>query len=152
MRRALAMACALLLAGAADAHADRFRVTTNSYTFGQAPDWMPDGRVAFHDDFGDGQQVYLSALDGSGRRCLTCDMEGPNMVPAVQPGGQRILFHSSNGHRLNIGAPRFRSQHGPPGLGRHGLGPVGEGPRRPPQDAADDQPGGPRQLPRLLVA
>jgi Tol biopolymer transport system component len=107
MRRALAMACALLLAGAANAHADRFEVTTNPYTFGQAPDWMPDGRVAFHDDFGEGQQVYVSGLDGSGRKCLTCDMPGPNMVPAVQPGGRRILFHSSNGHQLNIGAPGF---------------------------------------------
>jgi Tol biopolymer transport system component len=104
---ALALACALMTMTAGRARADRFAVTTNPYTFGQAPDWMPDGRVVFHDDFGDGQQVYVAGLDGSGRRCLTCDMPAPNMVAAVQPGGRHILFHSSDGHQLNVGAPGF---------------------------------------------
>ena len=107
MRRALAMACALLLAGAADAHADRFKVTTNSYTFGQAPDWMPDGRVVFHDDFGDGQQVYVSALDGSGRRCLTCDMPGPNMVPGGPAGRQADPLPLLQRPPAQLGAPGF---------------------------------------------
>jgi len=60
----LACACALLCAPGAGA-ADDFRVVTNRYTFGQAPDWMPDGRVVFHDDFGDGlTQVSNPALNG----------------------------------------------------------------------------------------
>ena len=44
-----------------------FVVSTNPYTFGQAPDFAPDGRVVFHQDFaqGDGEQIYLSNLDGS---------------------------------------------------------------------------------------
>src|SRR4051794_17420357 len=102
----LAVVIACLWAQGAAA-ADDFRVVTNTYTFGQAPDWMPDGRVVFHDDFGDGQQVYVSRLDGRGRKCLTCDMPAPNMVAVAQPGGKRILFHSSQGHNLNVGAPGF---------------------------------------------
>ena len=44
-----------------------FSVTTHPYTFGQAPVFMPDGRVVHAKDYGngDGQQVYVANLDGS---------------------------------------------------------------------------------------
>src|SRR4051794_35275969 len=84
-----------------------FAVTTNSFTFGQAPDWMPDGRVVWHDDVTGKQQTYISALDGSGKQCLTCSQPGPNMVAQARPQGDWILFHSWQGHNLTIGAPGF---------------------------------------------
>ncbi len=87
--------------------AGTFVVTTNTYTFGQAPDWTPDGRVVFNDDFGDGMQIYEAKLDGSGRRCLTCELPGPNMVPTMRPQGDKIMFHSYQGHMLTVGAPGF---------------------------------------------
>src|ERR1044071_3879712 len=84
-----------------------YTVTDHTYTFGQAPVFMPDGRVVVGKDFKDGAgtQVYLSNFDGSGRSCLTCDMPAPNNVPAVRPQGDWILFHSWNGHRLTVGSP-----------------------------------------------
>src|SRR5439155_1765428 len=72
-----------------------FEVTTNPYTFGQAPDWMPDGvHVVHHADRGEGNQIYVAKLDGSDERCLTCGQPGPNMVPDSRPQGDVILFHS----------------------------------------------------------
>jgi Tol biopolymer transport system component len=86
-----------------------YTVRDHSYAFGQAPVFMPDGRVVVGKDFRDGKgmQVYISAQDGSGRRCLTCDMPAPNNVPAVRPQGDWILFHSWNGHHLTIGSPGY---------------------------------------------
>src|SRR5262245_37102092 len=74
-----------------------FQIQTNPYTVGQAPDWMPDGQhVVYNDDppGGGPKQIFSSRLDGTDRRCLTCELKGPNQVPVVQPGGQHILFHS----------------------------------------------------------
>src|SRR6266576_4849450 len=74
-----------------------FTVTTHSYAFGQAPNFMPDGRrVVFGKDFraGDGIQVYMTQFDGSDLRCLTCGGPGPNdvnNVPVPRPQGGRIL-------------------------------------------------------------
>jgi Tol biopolymer transport system component len=97
--------------GATSPWSGRFVVTTHRPTIPQAPDWMPDGRhVVFHDDLedGNGEQIYEARFDGTGRkRCLTCGLEGPNMVPVVQPGGKHILFHSWYGHNMTIGAPGF---------------------------------------------
>src|SRR5205085_455999 len=78
-------------------------------TFGQAPVFTPDGRVVVGKDFRDGagMQVYSSALDGSGRRCLTCELPAPNNVPAVRPQGDWILFHSWNGHHITFGSPGY---------------------------------------------
>src|ERR1019366_752638 len=48
--------------------------------------------------------------------CLTCELDGPstpgaasipNMVPAVRPQGDWILFHSWMGHHLTLGAPGY---------------------------------------------
>src|SRR5437762_11070795 len=86
-----------------------YQVTTNSYAFGQAPVFMPDGRVVFGKDFkkGDGAQVYIASQDGSGLQCLTCDQKPPNNVPAVRPQGDWILYHTWNGHVFTLGAPGY---------------------------------------------
>src|SRR4051795_2068862 len=113
--RSIVAALACLLACAPLAHAESpyssapFTLSDHPYTFGQAPVFMPDGRVVVGKDFkdGHGMQVYSSALDGSGRRCLTCDMPAPNNVPAVRPQGDWLLFHSWNGHHLTIGSPGY---------------------------------------------
>jgi Tol biopolymer transport system component len=84
-------------------------VTTHSYAFGQAPMFMPDGRVVFGKDFkqGDGAQVYMVNRDGSNLRCLTCGQPAPNNVPAPRPQGDWILFHSWRGHHITIGSPGY---------------------------------------------
>jgi Tol biopolymer transport system component len=86
-----------------------YSVGDHSYNFGQAPTFTPDGRIAVGKDFhqGDGMQVYLSALDGSARKCLTCDMPAPNNVPNPRPQGDWILFHSWNGHHITFGSPGY---------------------------------------------
>jgi Tol biopolymer transport system component len=93
----------------ATADAPAFVVTTNPYTFGQAPDWMPDGtHVVQHAPDANGtNQIYINALDGSGARCLTCGQPGPNMVPDSRPQGDVILFHSWRGTNITLGAPGF---------------------------------------------
>src|SRR4051812_12620789 len=109
-RLLLALALALLaLAPPAAFAADSYTVSTHPYTFGQAPTFMPDGDVVVGKDFRDGNgiQVYRSKLDGSGRRCLTCEMKAPNNVPAPRPQGDWILFHSWNGHRITFGSPGY---------------------------------------------
>ncbi|MEA2494352.1 MAG: TolB protein [Thermoleophilaceae bacterium] len=106
MRR-FVLALAALLILAAPASANSFNVTTNSFTFGQAPDWMPNGQVVWHDDVTGKNQVYVSDLDGTGTRCLTCEQAGPNMVAQARPQGDWVLFHSWLGHQMTIGAPGF---------------------------------------------
>jgi Tol biopolymer transport system component len=95
--------------GAADYTTAPYRVTNNSYAFGQAPVFMPDGRVVFGKDFGtgDGNQVYIVGFTGSGLRCLTCGEPGPNGVPTVRPQGDWILFHSWRGHNVTLGSPGY---------------------------------------------
>lgn len=106
-----AAVAAVLVAGGARSGADELRVVTNGYTFGQAPVWDADGEhVVFHQDFGGGEQIYRSALDGSGIACITCAgrVKTPNMVPQVHPPhGDKILFHSWDGRVFTIGAPGF---------------------------------------------
>ncbi|HEY1356765.1 MAG TPA: hypothetical protein VGF21_00525 [Thermoleophilaceae bacterium] len=86
-----------------------YRLYSHTYAFGQAPAFMPDGRVVVGKDFktGDGIQVYISRKDGSGRRCLTCNLPAPNNVPVPRPQGDWILFHSWRGHHLTIGSPGY---------------------------------------------
>src|SRR3954449_8070185 len=115
MRRLLLAVLAATLASAAPALAQSaystapYTVADHPYTFGQAPVFTPDGSVVVGKDFkdGNGMQVYHSALDGSGRHCLTCAMPAPNNVPAVRPQGDWILFHSWNGHHLTVGSPGY---------------------------------------------
>jgi hypothetical protein len=104
-----ALFACLSLAAPSLAAADEFTTRQNPHTFGQAPDWWPDGkRVVEHKPAPDGSvQIYRAALDGTPSRCLTCGIDGPNQVPVVQPGGEHILFHSWAGHALTIGAPGF---------------------------------------------
>ncbi len=107
----VALAC---LAGTASAAPpDRLEVRANPYLFGQAPDWLDRGHVVYHDPVGrdegaDGQvHIYRARLDGRGRRCLTCGLDGPNQVPVVRPGGRWILFHSWNGRAVRLGGAGF---------------------------------------------
>lgn len=117
MRRPGLLAVLVLLVLAVPARANhyadaRVRVTTHPFTFGQAPVFLPDGRVVVGKDYsggtnGSGTQIYVQKADGSNRSCLTCDKPGPNNVPAVQPGGRWILYHSWNGHRITFGSPGY---------------------------------------------
>jgi len=86
-----------------------YNLRTHPYAFGQAPVFMPDGRVVFGKDFKQGKkaQVYIAKQNGSGLRCLTCELPGPNNVPAVRPQGDWILFHSWNGQHITIGSPGY---------------------------------------------
>ncbi|MBV9213234.1 MAG: PD40 domain-containing protein [Actinobacteria bacterium] len=87
----------------------RYTLRTNGYAFGQAPVFMPDGRVVFGKDFQKGAkaQVYIARKNGAALRCITCKLSGPNNVPAVRPQGDWILFHSWHGHHLTIGSPGY---------------------------------------------
>jgi Tol biopolymer transport system component len=85
----------------------RFDVHTSTATFGQAPAFMPDGRIVVGENVGNGTQVYISRRDGSHRHCLTCELAAPNNVPAVRPQGDWILFHSWLGHRITLGSPGY---------------------------------------------
>jgi len=107
-------AALVVVLGAAVAPArGSFVVETNPYLIGQAPDWLDDAHVVWHDPMtrdedADGQvQVYSSTLDGAEKVCLTCGLPGPNQVPVVQPHGEWILFHSWSGHSVRIGSPGF---------------------------------------------
>lgn len=84
-----------------------FNERAHPFTFGQAPTFMPDGRVVYGRDEGQKIQTYIANLDGSGKRCLTCTMPGPNGVPAPRPQGDWILFHSWQGHSITLGSPGF---------------------------------------------
>src|SRR3954452_23613815 len=107
----LAAATALGLAAPAGAQSISrpYTVRDHPYTFGQAPVFLPNGDVVVGKNFkdGGGMQVSRSALDGSRRHCLTCDMRAPNNVPAPRPQGDWILFHSWNGHRITFGSPGY---------------------------------------------
>jgi Tol biopolymer transport system component len=88
---------------------DPYKISTNRYAFGQAPTFMPDGRVVFGKDFKDGKgaQVYIANQDGSRLKCLTCGQPAPNNVPAPRPQGDWIIFHSWRGHHFTIGSPGY---------------------------------------------
>jgi hypothetical protein len=117
-------------ASAAWDYSKPFNVKTNSVAFGQAPVFLPDGRVLFGQDYKQGQknQVYLENFDGSGRQCLTCtdaadpgngndgssDPNNVNGVPAVQPAPSGtpannvwVIFHSWRGHYMVLGSPGY---------------------------------------------
>src|SRR5689334_711685 len=65
-------------------------------------DWAPDGKQVAFDRLGkDGYtDIFLSAADGSGERCLTCemgkDMRLHNGNPAWHPSGQYIVFQAQD--------------------------------------------------------
>ena len=138
MRKALALAgsmvaVALLAPAAAMADWDYtqpFSVTTSPVAFGQAPVFLPDGRVMFGQDLKQGakNQVYVENFDGTGLQCLTCadvadpgngnlsssDPNNVNGVPAVQPVAPGtptddtwVIFHSWRGHYMTIGSAGY---------------------------------------------
>ncbi len=100
-----------------------FAVNTHTPSFGQAPVFLPDGLVAFGQDFKKGQknQVYIESFNGTGLKCLTCadapdpgsgnmsssDPNNVNGVPAVRPQGDWIVFHSWRNHYMVIGSPGY---------------------------------------------
>lgn len=110
---ALLLLAALIVPASAAADAGSYarapwKTSTHPYTFGQAPELSPNARnVVFNDDQGEGMQLYRSRVNGSRRRCLTCGMAPPNMVPVWRPQGDRILFHAWRTNRITIGAPGF---------------------------------------------
>ncbi len=83
------------------------RVHRNSYTFGQTPTWTSTGDVLSNEPASARtEQVYMSHLDGSAIRCLTCRrLPGPNGFPQQQPGGGWILFCSMGAQSEHFGAP-----------------------------------------------
>jgi len=83
-----------------------FRTTINATTFGQDPTWTPDGRVlSAEEDSGGTEQVFVSHLDGSASKCLTCGQPGPNGFPQERPQGDWILFCSSRHQAVTFGSP-----------------------------------------------
>jgi hypothetical protein len=104
-------------------YAQPFSVKTNPVAFGQAPVFMPDGRVLFGQDYKQGakNQVYIEGFNGGARACLTCsdvpdpgggnssgsDPNNVNGVPAVRPQGDWVIFHSWRGHYMTIGSPGY---------------------------------------------
>ncbi|HVS66977.1 MAG TPA: hypothetical protein VHE56_00385 [Mycobacteriales bacterium] len=88
----------------------KFDVRTNSYAFGQAPVFAPDGTVWFGKDFGTGDKidVYRANRDGSGLKCMTCELSSrSNNVPALRPQGDWILFHSWMNHNIDVGSAGY---------------------------------------------
>jgi WD40-like Beta Propeller Repeat len=86
------------------------RLSLNKFTFGQAPVFMPDGRVLASDDFGNSpynNNTYIANPNGSDMKCLTCELGSENLVPAVRPQGDWVLFHSWMGHEMTLGAPGY---------------------------------------------
>jgi Tol biopolymer transport system component len=113
-RRAAATAAPAIAAG--DYSTAPFTETTNSYAFGQAPVFMPDGKtVLFGKDFktGDNNQIYSAGYpSGGGLTCLTCtgpddSVNNVNGVPAVRPQGDWVLFSSWRGRRITVGSPGY---------------------------------------------
>jgi hypothetical protein len=84
-----------------------FLVHTNSYTFGQTPAWTTTGGVLSNEPDRSGvEQAYVSRLDDSRRRCLTCGrLPGPSGFPAERPQGDWILFCSMGAQPEHYGAP-----------------------------------------------
>src|SRR5580700_5901507 len=83
-----------------------FNVTKNAMTFGQDPTWTPDGRVLSAEEDGAGtEQIFVSRLDGSVSRCLTCSQPGPNGFPQERPQGDWILFCSARHQAVIFGSP-----------------------------------------------
>ncbi len=83
-----------------------FAVRANPYTFGQDPFWTTDGRVLSNEKDSSGtEQVYVSHLNGTAIRCLTCGQPGPNGFPQERAQGDWILFCSWRGQTSTFGAP-----------------------------------------------
>ena len=84
-----------------------FRVVQNSYTFGQAPSWMPGNRVLSNQlDSAGVLQIYLSKLDGGRQACLTCaSVKGPNGLPQGRPQRDWVLFESYGQQPIHTGSP-----------------------------------------------
>lgn len=84
-----------------------FQVHANGFNFGQTPSWTRDGRVLSNEPDASGmEQVYLSQLDGSDLRCLTCNRpSGPNGFPEERPNADWILFCSMGAQPEHFGAP-----------------------------------------------
>ncbi|HVT65455.1 MAG TPA: hypothetical protein VHD81_09885 [Mycobacteriales bacterium] len=88
----------------------KFDIRTNSYAFGQAPVFGPDGKVWFGKNFGTGDKidVYRADRDGSHLKCLTCELSSrSNNVPAVRPQGDWVLFHSWLNHNITVGSAGY---------------------------------------------
>jgi Tol biopolymer transport system component len=110
-------AIAIVLAGGATATAAAYTpysqakptIRTNSFTFGQAPVFLPDGKVVVSDnrDRDYDSQTYVANQDGSDKHCLTCELPSQNLVPAVRPQGDWIIFHSWMGHSITFGSPGY---------------------------------------------
>jgi hypothetical protein len=105
----MALVLASVFAGAAPAVAavprggDSFAIERNGYLLGQAPDWLDERNVVFHDPFlrddgSDGQiHIHRSTLDGKKRKCLTCGLEGSRPRLGSTQIGARIrpgAFHN----------------------------------------------------------
>jgi Tol biopolymer transport system component len=134
MRRALVLAAVVAAClpasalAATDYSTAPFSVETHSARFGQAPTFMPDGRIVHsknqhfpEDENYEGHEVYIENFDGSGDFCVTCGSQPgpggmprpPNGVPHPRPQGDWIVFHSWDERQFKLGGPGFG------GLGSH---------------------------------
>jgi Tol biopolymer transport system component len=84
-----------------------FHAQRNPVTFGQTPSWATDGGVLSNEpDRAGVRQVYVSRLNGAGRRCLTCGrLAGPSGFPRERPQGDWVLFCSMGAQPQHFGGP-----------------------------------------------
>jgi len=90
-----------------------FTVADAPAQMAQAPAWQPDGDgfLFYRNVANEDSQLFTRARDdltGASEKCLTCGFAGPNQVATYRPPlGDKILFHSWNGHNVTIGGPGY---------------------------------------------
>jgi hypothetical protein len=93
-----------------------FTETVNSYAYGQAPVFLPNGKtVLFGKDYGTGEQnqIYSAGFPtGSDLKCLTCtgpdsSVDNVNGVPQVRSQGDWVVFSSWRGREITLGSPGY---------------------------------------------
>ncbi len=71
-------------------------VLSNSDTRLVPSDVSPDGRSIAYFNFGDRQDIFISAIDGSGLRRITDDV-ARDRAPSFTPDGRSLVFYSNRG-------------------------------------------------------
>ena len=90
-----------------------FTVAGSPVQMAQAPAWQLDGKgfLFYRSVANEDSQIFTRDRDdttGATEKCLTCGFQGPNQVATYRPPkGDKIVFHSWNGHNVTIGGPGY---------------------------------------------